>query len=87
MLGSFSSIDELDPSNILERCVDVISEISGTLEDADDDSPAIQTLQDNAREGEQMMMLLQLEDEEEAAPDAVVLLIQLRKEMAQHACG
>ena len=87
MLGSFSSIDELDPSNILERCVDVISEISGTLEDADDDSPAIQTLQDNAREGEQMMMLLQLEDEEEAATDAVVLLIQLRKEMAQHACG
>ena len=50
-------------------------------------TPDVARLQEDARQGEHLLLLMQLENDEEAATDAVSLLTQLRKEVSKRACG
>ncbi len=44
-------------------------------------SDRLRAVEDAAREGEEVVMLCQLEQNEEAAVDAVTVLLQLRREI------
>lgn len=72
----------VDTDAVLERCAATIGALSAHLQDGIIDDPALHLAQDSAREGEEMLMLFQLERGEDAALDAVTLLLQLRKESA-----
>ncbi|MEX0304021.1 MAG: hypothetical protein AB3N24_16505 [Leisingera sp.] len=68
---------------VLGKCLEVIRELSGTLE-AVPDGPAAAAAREAAQDGEELVMLCQLEQGEDAAVDAVTLLIQLKKELAEN---
>jgi hypothetical protein len=74
----------VDTDRLLDDCVDAVSAISGLMEQAGDGAehgPAAAELRADLQDGEEMLLLFQLERGEEAALDAVTLLLQLRKEM------
>ena len=87
MLRGIPAFGDVDPSQIVTQCAQAISDMSDTLANVDCSDPVIKDIQEDARGGEEMMLLLQLEAGEEAATDAVVLLIQLKKEISKRACG
>ncbi|MDQ2090887.1 hypothetical protein [Marimonas arenosa] len=72
----------VDTDAVLERCAATIGALSSHLHETLSDDPALQQAQDSAREGEEMLMLFQLERGEDAALDAVTLLLQMRKELS-----
>lgn len=71
------------PDKILGRCVDATKSLSEILANADPNNQMISSLQSDAEEGTEMMLLLRLEKGEDAAEDAVTLLLQLKKEISQ----
>ncbi|MEZ5715808.1 MAG: hypothetical protein R3D85_11925 [Paracoccaceae bacterium] len=82
LLREIAGDDAVDTDAVLERCAATIGALSLHFQDSLTDDPALQLAQDNVREGEEMLMLFQLERGEDAALDAVTLLLQLRKESA-----
>ena len=60
----------------------MIEDLGETLETAARADPALRPLRQDAAEGHDMLVLLQLEGGEEAALDAVTLLLQLKQEMS-----
>lgn len=68
---------------ILNHCAETAQALSTLLMDTAPDDKNIIRLRDDALESEQMIQLFQLERNETAAADAVTLLLQLKKEMAQ----
>ncbi len=87
MLQDIPEMSEPNPSQIIEKCARIIGDLSDTLAHADCGDPVIKSIQEDAREGEEMMLLLQLEKGEDAASDAVVSLMQLKKEISKNLCG
>lgn len=82
LLESIDAAKGADDADVLERCVAAVSELTSHLNSAHaQDGPVQEALRD-AAEGEDMLMLLQLERGEDAAIDAVTLVLQLRKEMS-----
>ena len=81
MLNDLDESEELDADQILDGCSEAISSVAGLLGTADDSDPATGAVQDDVQEGEEMLMLFQLERGEDAALDAVTLLLQIRKEL------
>ncbi|KIC13397.1 hypothetical protein [Leisingera sp. ANG-Vp] len=67
---------------VLGRCLEAVQELSEMLEQAPD-SPAAETARETAQDGSELMVLCQLEQGEDAAIDAVTLLVQLKKELAE----
>lgn len=68
---------------ILEHCLDTANQLSMLLQDFDQLDPCLSELQDDVMESADMMVLLQLEKSEDAASDAITLLLQLKKEVAE----
>lgn len=68
---------------VLDQCLVAVRDMAETLLDAQSDAPEILAAQEAAQDGEEMLMLLQLEQDEEAAVDAVTLLLQLKKELKE----
>lgn len=83
-------LDEPAPGQtdaILEHCLDTANQLSALLQDFDKADPALAELQEDVMESADMMLLLQLEQSEDAASDAVTLLLQLKKEVAEKTAG
>lgn len=72
---------------ILDHCLDTANELSTLLADFDASDPALSDLQNDVMESADMMVLLQMEHSEDAASDAVTLLLQLKKEVAEKTAG
>ncbi|MCE8008132.1 hypothetical protein [Aestuariivita sp.] len=72
---------------VLEHCLDTANQLSALLQDFDATDAALGDLQEDVLESADMMLLLQLEQTEDAATDAVTLLLQLKKEMAEKTAG
>ena len=70
---------------VLDHCLSTATELGGLLMQADPGDPAAADLQEDMAEGLDMLLLLQLEKTDDAAADAVTLMLQLGKELAEHA--
>ncbi|WIY25853.1 P-loop NTPase family protein [Parasedimentitalea psychrophila] len=67
---------------ILSTCMDTVKDLSKTLLASQNRSPQVQAALDGAQDGEELLILFQLERGEDAAIDAVTLLLQLKREIA-----
>ncbi len=83
LLATMSGQSEPDPNAVLARCVETANALMDVLNGADPDNPTVREVQEDAEESAEMMLLFQLEKGEDAAADAVTLLLQLKKELAQ----
>ncbi|MEX0278961.1 MAG: hypothetical protein AB3N19_15680 [Ruegeria sp.] len=83
LLNTVASGEDVDTEAVLSRCVHSMNDLAGMLHRADPDDLVLQELQSDAQEGSEMMLLFQLEKDDQAAVDAVTLLLQLKKEIAQ----
>lgn len=83
VLEELGDANELDADQVLAVCSDTMVSVTNLLETAEGSDAAAVTIHDDLQEGEEMLMLLQLERGEEAALDAVTLLLQIRKEMIE----
>lgn len=83
MLDDLDEADELDADSVLRGCSDVMSSLSELLNAGQPNDPALRELRDDVEEGEEMLMLFQLERGDEAALDAATLLLQIRKELIE----
>ncbi|MBT8155677.1 hypothetical protein KMP13_17770 [Epibacterium ulvae] len=74
---------------VLDHCLLAVREMAETLlstpQGAEQNMPALQAARTANEDGEEMLMLLQLEQDEDAAVDAVTLLLQLKKELSEPA--
>lgn len=82
LLREIDGDDAVDTDTVLVRCAETLGALSSHLHETLHEHPALYDAQENVREGEEMLMLFQLERGEDAALDAVTLLLQLRKEIA-----
>ena len=74
---------KVNPEEIIDRCCKAISEISALLEMEDAGEGTVSHILNDIRNGEEMLLLLQVEQGTKAAEDAVVLMLQLKKEIAE----
>jgi len=81
MLELLDGSEDMDHDALLDQCVDAVASLTGIMEGAPKDDPDAADLRMDLQDGEEMLLLFQLERGEEAALDAVTLLLQLRKEM------
>ncbi len=70
-----------DGKAILKKCANTVHELTAMLSENPDDGVDVSGLLDDARDGEEMLMLLQVEQSPTAAEDAVFLMLQLKKEI------
>ncbi|WP_422047915.1 hypothetical protein [Shimia sp.] len=86
--GLMAELDEgktPDAKIVLQQCTNAVREIVGTLEPQVGQSADFASLLDDARDGEDMLMLLQVEQGPTAAEDAIFLMLQLKKEIGARA--
>lgn len=67
---------------VLQGALDCVRQLSADLGDLDSRNPKIRAAQEAAQDGEEVLMLCQIEQDAEAATDAVTLLLQLKRELA-----
>ncbi len=71
-----------DCAHVLSHCLETATTLSDLLGEFAREDAALTGIQDDIQESADMMLLLQLERSEDAATDAVTLLLQLKKDMA-----
>lgn len=81
MLAQTNAKDGPQVGPVLEQCMQLIQNLSSSIEDLPD-SELSTSAQQAVQEGEEMLLLCQLEEDENAAIDAVTLLFQLKKELS-----
>ncbi|WP_137700728.1 P-loop NTPase family protein [Marimonas lutisalis] len=72
----------IDIDDFLSRCFASIEALSAKLDNANLSDPIVKQVSQDVQEGEETMVLLQLERNEDAALDAVTILVQLKIEIA-----
>ncbi|WP_294227722.1 hypothetical protein [uncultured Shimia sp.] len=70
---------------LLTRCASTVRQLTSLLTADDGQEPDAAGLLEDAQDGEETLMLLQVEQSPSAAEDAVILLLQLRKEIGARA--
>lgn len=80
MLDAMDAQKDVDTDRLLDDCVEAVADLAALMDSAGHDV-AGGDLRADLQDGEEMLLLFQLERGEEAALDAVTLLLQLRKEM------
>lgn len=83
MLRQVDRMGDFDPDVILSNCTQALSSLGRLLEQGRADDPLAHDARESVEEGEEILMLFQLEQSQEAALDAVTLLLQIRKELIQ----
>lgn len=81
MLRKVDRFADFDPDVILNNCTEAMSSLARLLEKGKEDDPLGRDARESVEEGEEILMLFQLEQSQEAALDAVTLLLQVRKEL------
>lgn len=81
MLRKIDRAGDFDPDVILNTCTEAMSSLARLLEKGSADDPLGRDARESVEEGEEILMLFQLEQSQEAALDAVTLLLQIRKEL------
>ncbi|MGK7752042.1 MULTISPECIES: GTP-binding protein [unclassified Roseovarius] len=86
MFDALNESEDVDSKKIIDCCSDAIRSV-GNLLGSGTGNAATDALQGDLQDGEEMLMLFQLERGEEAAVDAVALVLQLRKELTGKMAG
>ena len=73
---------EADADEILSTCMETVKELSKTLLASHHHTPQEQAALEAAQDSEELLILFQLERGEDAAVDAVTLMLQLKREIA-----
>lgn len=76
-----ASGDGVDLDQVLQSALDCVRGLTGQLTQCDSRTPEIRAAREAVQEGEEVLMLCQLEQDEDAATDAVTLLLQLKREL------
>lgn len=84
MLDDVNGSKDLDPDRLLALCSEALHSVAELLEGSETANPGTEEMTDEIREGEEMLMLFQLERGEDAALDAATLLLQIRKELCEN---
>lgn len=87
MMEEVARSGTVDPSAVLDKCASAVSDLLDKLATAPEGDPVVENMREDARDGEEMLLLLQLEKGEEAATDAVSLMIQMKKEISEKMYG
>lgn len=87
MLDTLDPDTELDCDAIMGGCSQAMASLSDLLGRVSSDDEATHALREDVEEGEEMLMLFQLERGEEAALDAATLLLQIRKDLIEKAAS
>lgn len=82
LLSDLDMVASDDCGHVLAHCLETATTLSDLLGEFAREDAALTGLQDDIQESADMMLLLQLEQSEDAATDAVTLLLQLKKDMA-----
>ncbi|MDW4497157.1 hypothetical protein R5H30_04120 [Sulfitobacter sp. D35] len=72
---------------VLDQSMQAAQAMATLLMDTGSDDPILNVLRDDIVECEQMFLLLQLEGTDSAACDAATALLQVKKDLAEVACG
>jgi hypothetical protein len=86
MLSEARTSEQVKPDWVIDQCCEAITEISHLIEA---DSPVQGELADilnDVRDSEEVLLLMQVEKGPKAAEDAVVLMLQLKKELSEATC-
>ncbi len=86
MLERTGSSADADPDWIIDQCCEAISEIAQLIETESPEQAGIADLLSDLRDSEEMLLLMQVEKGSKAAEDAIVLMLQLKKEIAEASC-
>jgi len=81
MLDALEETEVPDTDTILKDCNEAINSLTTLLGSSAGDDPVNDAMHGDLQEGEEMLMLFQLERGVDAALDAVTLMLQLRKEL------
>jgi len=87
MLDDLDGTGTLDPDAVLSSCSEALSSLGSLLDTASPEDMAALAAREDVQDGEEMLMLFQIECGEEAALDAASLLLQLRKDFIDRAAG
>ncbi len=82
LMADYDAADAPDLNCIFDGTLSALRDVLATVQPHAKTSDRLRAVEDAAREGEEVVMLCQLEQNEEAAVDAVTVLLQLRREMA-----
>ncbi|NIZ14743.1 hypothetical protein [Phaeobacter sp. HF9A] len=82
MLAGCEGAEPPDLACVFDGALNSLRQVLHSLEPHAAQSPRLRALKDAAQDGEEVLMLCQLEQNEEAAIDAVTVLMQLRREMS-----
>ncbi len=82
LMADYDAADAPDLNCIFDGTLSALRDVLATVQPHAKSSDRLRAVEDAAREGEEVVMLCQLEQNEEAAVDAVTVLLQLRREMA-----
>jgi len=83
MLKSCAGSSPADPEMILDRCAKTAQTLSRLMSDTLSEDPRYATMCEDISEGEQMILLFQVEHGETAASDAVTVLLQIKKDLSE----
>lgn len=81
LMQDYDSAEVPDLNCIFDGTLSALREVLATVQPHAKTSDRLRAVEDAAREGEEVVMLCQLEQNEEAAVDAVTVLLQLRREI------
>ena len=82
LLAQCEGADTPDLSGVFEGALDTVRQLLQTVQPHAAGSEPLRAARDAAEDGEEVLMLCQLEQNEDAAVDAVTLLLQLRRELS-----
>lgn len=83
MQAEVAGQDKIDPQRIIDQCCEAVSDVSQLIEADGVGNEHISGILRDIRDGEEMLLLLQVEHGAKAAEDAVVLMLQLKKELPE----
>lgn len=82
LLSDLDMVGSKGCGHVLSHCLETATTLSDLLGEFTGGDTALSGLQGDVQESADMMLLLQLEQSDDAATDAVTLLLQLKKDMA-----
>ena len=83
LMANLSSTGGIDPDLLFDVCMEATSDLADLLSSQELINGDGHDFADDVRDGEEVLLLLQVENKPEAAEDVVSLMLQLKKEAAE----
>jgi len=87
LVAQVSDTSQPDFAQVIAHCIQTVQAMSDGLANAATKDASADPLLQDVQQGENLLLLLQLENNDSAAADAVSLMVQLTKEVSARACA